>query len=1041
MLLRSLFSPDPNIETSEIGIPPVFALKLTYPEPVTQYNLAKLRQAVINGPLKWPGATHVQHEDGKLTVLANLSEESRAALQHQLLIPQESAESLGKGVGVYSTHTVATNKKVYRHLENGDYLLVNRQPTLHKPSIMAHRAKILPGEKTIRMHYANCNTYNADFDGDEMNVHFPQNEIARAEAMLIANTDNQYLVPTNGGPLRGLIQDHIVVGVLLTAKDTFLTREDYHQLVYGSLRADVPGAPKLELVPPTVFKPVPLWSGKQVITTILKNLTRNLPSLNNLAKSKVPGKYWDGYTEEGEAIFVDGHLVCGVLDKSSFGASAYGMVHSCFEVYGPTITGDLLSILGRLFTKYVQMIGFTCRMDDLRLHQEGDAWRRDLLVAGAGAGRETSLEYVGLEKDSKNTDGELRHRLEEVLRDDEKLAGLDAAMKSQTNSLTSSIISKCLPNGLLKKFPENNMQTMTVSGAKGSSVNVSQISCCLGQQELEGRRVPTMISGKTLPSFVPFDTSARAGGFIGGRFLTGIRPQEYFFHCMAGREGLIDTAVKTSRSGYLQRCLIKHLEGLKVAYDHTVRDSDGSILQFHYGEDSLDVTKQKHLYQFDFSASNYAAFVEKYRPWDAIDKIEDGLAEKYMRKALYKPKKYDPVLSRLSPGRHLGAVSEKYEQALNEYIDANPSRYLSSKEKPNRRQSAAVSKAKFRSLMYIKYMHSLAAPGESVGLLAAQSVGEPSTQMTLNTFHFAGFGAKNVTLGIPRLREIIMTASPNIKTPTMILPLQPHATDEDAKTLCKELSRLRLAHLVDKLSITESVQQQDGGSSNVRVYAARIQLFDAVDYFDEYAVRPKDIEAALLPLISQIDTRIRKTLSLRKGQDEAVDIAKPSTLSSVVDTEAVEDDDDNEPRKSRRNDDDDDAAGDGDAFEERERSAKKETATYDAPDADDNDIIDTINRAEDSDDEEAVEMYESPEYCEDTESKPSGRFVKYCHLTDNGSVIALRVELAIDVRSLLFTSLLEECCKATTVRQCPGIEWCFPVVNESRGRRVEITVD
>src|SRR5689334_19866323 len=148
------------------------------------------------------------------------------------------------------------------------------------------------------------------------------------------------------------------------------------------------------------------------------------------------------------------------------------------------------------------------------------------------------------------------------------------------------------------------MQTMTVSGAKGSPVNVTQISCALGQQELEGRRVPIMVSGKSLPSFAPYDTSARAGGYIAGRFLTGIRPQEYYFHCMAGREGLIDTAVKTSRSGYLQRCLIKHLEGLKVSYDSSVRDSDGSVVQFLFGEDGIDISKQKYLNDFEFILRN-----------------------------------------------------------------------------------------------------------------------------------------------------------------------------------------------------------------------------------------------------------------------------------------------------------------------------------------------------------------------------------------------------------------------------------------------------
>lgn len=188
------------------------------------------------------------------------------------------------------------------------------------------------------------------------------------------------------------------------------------------------------------------------------------------------------------------------------------------------------------------MIAFTCRMDDLRLTIKGDAVRRKLIDACHGIGAEVGLEYTELDKIADTTEPAtvkvmLKKHLEKVLRSDEKMAGLDSAMKSKTNSVTSSIIASCIPVHLMKRFPQNNMQLMTVSGAKGSSVNVSQISCLLGQQELEGRRVPTMISGKTLPCFLPFDTSARSGGYITGRFLTGIRPSEYFFHCMAGREG------------------------------------------------------------------------------------------------------------------------------------------------------------------------------------------------------------------------------------------------------------------------------------------------------------------------------------------------------------------------------------------------------------------------------------------------------------------------------------------------------------------------
>jgi DNA-directed RNA polymerase I subunit RPA1 len=212
---------------------------------------------------------------------------------------------------------------------------------------------------------------------------------------------------------------------------------------------------------------------------------------------------------------------------------------------------------------------------------------------------------------------------------------------------------------------------MIVSGAKGSNVNVSQISCLLGQQELEGRRVPVIVSGKTLPSFQPFDTSARAGGYIAGRFLTGIKPQEYFFHCMAGREGLIDTAVKTSRSGYLQRCLVKHLEGLRVQYDNTVRDSDGSVIQFLYGEDSLDVQKQKTLNQFGFWAKNCYAAVNKLKLQMVVSSpyIIANEAKKCMKKSVKKPSKYDTSLSKYSPSRYIGSTSDAFYKKLTEYVE------------------------------------------------------------------------------------------------------------------------------------------------------------------------------------------------------------------------------------------------------------------------------------------------------------------------------------------------------------------------------------
>ena len=486
---RSVISPDPNIETNEIGIPPFIAQKLTFPDPVTPWNVDKLRRAVINGPRTYPGASHVEQDDGKTTSLEPLSLEQRTALANTLLTP-DSHTRLTHGNTPLPTYL---NKKVHRHLETGDILLVNRQPTLHKPSIMGHKAKVLNHEKTIRLHYANCYTYNADFDGDEMNVHFPQNSLARAEAYNIANTDNQYLGPTNGNPLRGLIQDHISVAVWMTKRDTFFTRMEYQQLLYGSIQPEEGGCGghegRIVTIPPTILKPRALWSGKQIISSILLNLTpADRPGLflnsTSLVKSanwappqKTEGEEWRN-SEEQEVIFDGGELLCGILDKSQIGPSPYGMVHSVYEIYGPDIAGKLLSAMGRLFTKYSQMQGLSCGMDDIRITRQGQETRKQILKEKVGIGKEVAVEYVGLK--NEYDESLFLERMEEVTRDGEKLSGLDRAMQVATSELTSVMYKELVPVHLIKKFPKNNMQNMTESKAKGATQNANLISSIIG---------------------------------------------------------------------------------------------------------------------------------------------------------------------------------------------------------------------------------------------------------------------------------------------------------------------------------------------------------------------------------------------------------------------------------------------------------------------------------------------------------------------------------------------------------------------------------
>lgn len=941
---RSVISPDPNIETNEIGVPPVFAKKLTYPEPVTSHNFKDMQQAVINGIDIWPGASAIENENGQIVNLRTKSVEDRVSLANQLLAPSGN------------NFSGTRNKKVYRHITNGDVVLMNRQPTLHKPSIMGHRVRVLPGEKTIRMHYANTNTYNADFDGDEMNMHFPQNEVARTEALQLADTDHQYISGTQGKPLRGLIQDHISVSVDLCSKDSFFDRGAYQQLIYSAIRPESGhiNSERIELVPPAVIKPVARWSGKQVITTILKNIKpNNCGDLWMNGKTQVKGEKWGVHVEEGQVMFRDGDFVCGILDKSQLGPSAGGLVHAVHEIYGPAAAGKLLSSMGRLLTRYEAERAFTCGMDDLILTPEGEAARKEKLKAARAIGLKVAAQYVTLADQSPDeSDPELLKRLEEVARDDKKQESLDLLMNQACADVSKGITSTCLPAGLEKQFPKNHMQAMTTSGAKGGPVNANLISCNLGQQVLEGRRVPLMVSGKSLPSFKPFETDVRAGGYIVNRFLTGIRPQEYYFHHMAGREGLIDTAVKTSRSGYLQRCLIKGMEGLEVNYDTSVRDADGTLVQFLYGEDGLDITKQTYLHDFGFLLNNMDSQLAQIRYSDRSthvlfehkDRIIKQMKQAIKGTAAAGGTIPDPVTSYLDPARFAFATSEKFFKAMTEYTKTNPDGLIRDKGTKEISftpgQVAGIARKTAEKIIAAKYVRCLVEPGEAVGIVAGQSVGEPSTQMTLNTFHLAGHSAKNVTLGIPRLREILMTASTKISTPSMTLVLNEELSREDGEKFAKAISKLPLSHVLDRATVRERVGRGIAYAV-AKIFEIRLRFFPSAEYAKTYAITKADVlQTVERKFIPALESLVLKEMKKRRSGDNGS--AAPQVGVSVGTVEMAA------PNSGEGGaggeDDDEDDDGDEDATSAKQRANRTEAVSYGPNDEDDDAIQQQLQR-------------------------------------------------------------------------------------------------
>lgn len=1053
---RSVISPDPNIETNEIGVPPVFAKKLTYPEPVTSHNFKDMQQAVINGCEIWPGAAAIENENGQVISLKLKTQDERLALANQLLASSSSSAS------------GARNKKVHRHLTNGDVVLMNRQPTLHKPSIMGHRARVLPGEKTIRMHYANCNTYNADFDGDEMNMHFPQSEVARAEALQIADCDHQYLVSTSGKPLRGLIQDHISVSVWMCNRDTFFDRGTYQQLIYNALRPEsghIVGD-RLITVPPAIIKPIPLWTGKQVFTTILKNITpKDCAPLALTSKSQTPANRWGEQSEEGVVYFKGGEFITGILDKSQIGPSGGGFIHSIHEAYGPSAAGKALSTLGRLLTKFLHIRAFTCGMDDLRLTAEGEQVRKETLKGADTIGLEVAAKYVSLSDQAPSeTDRELLTRLEGVVRDDSKQAGLDVLMNSRSGGLSSAITLACLPNGLVKQFPKNQMQNMTVSGAKGSGVNANLISCNLGQQVLEGRRVPIMVSGKSLPCFRPFETHIRAGGYVVNRFLTGIRPQEYYFHAMAGREGLIDTAVKTSRSGYLQRCLIKGMEGLKVEYDTSVRDSDGSMVQFLYGEDGLDVTKSKHLTDFKFLLENFQSELSALRYGEPeyghiFDDKEEIL--KRMKKASRHAKANDldgpdPVLATWNPGKYGYATSEKFYDAVSEYLKANPDSLVGKEgvEKKHGIQTIGPRKA-VEPVLMAKYLKSVVEPGEAVGIVAGQSVGEPSTQMTLNTFHLAGHSSKNVTLGIPRLREIVMTASNHISTPSMTVRLNEELTPAEGEIFAKAISELSLAEVLDEATVKESIGRGIA-YPQAKIFDIHIKLFPSKEYEETYAITVGDVLNTLeTKFAKRLQVLTRKALGKKKGEKDGKSTAAvPEIGKSVGLIEEARPDAEREI-----NEDDDDDDGDDDATNDKQRANRSEAVTYAANDEDDDRVQAQMQKeADPEDDDEDMEdegIGGSPAAADSDDEDDSGKartnnhlsavaeerearvmkncndIVKFQFDDENGEWCNITMEYDSNSSKVLMLTIVEDALRQSLIQQIPGLGACTYVPDEN----------
>lgn len=830
---RTVITPDPNLRLHEVGVPLSIAMNLTYPEIVTPFNREDLTKLVMRGPHQHPGVNYIESEDR----VYSLYFQNPADIQ------------------------LTVGMKVFRHIRDGDYVLFNRQPSLHKMSIMGHRIRVLP-YSTFRLNLSVTSPYNADFDGDEMNLHVPQSHQTRAEVQELMLVPHCIVSPQGNKPVMGIVQDSLLGCMLFTQRDTFFERDLTMNLLMHVRDWD-------GVIPePAVYKPRPLWTGKQIFSLILPevNLVRfNITHPDDENTDISPG--------DTKVYISRGELICGIVDKKTVGTSANGLIHVTWKQCGAKVTDKMISQIQVLVNHFVLQRGQSIGIGDTIAD---DGTMRNVIKTIQGAKEEVKLLVrKAQEKELVLLPGK----------------GMMESFETEVNKVLNGARDKSGSSAQKSLLKSNNIKRMVSAGSKGSFINISQICACVGQQNVEGKRIAYGFNRRTLPHFVLDDLGPESRGFVENSYLRGLTPSEFFFHAMGGREGLIDTAVKTAETGYIQRRLIKAMEDIMVRYDGTVRNSVNHIVEFLYGEDGMDATfledQNLRTYKMSNTQLREEYFLDpmdpkfgrdsKGRPYLATEIaesvrqdaqlhlelraefsqiqsdretlrreiIKNGESKRPLAvnvdRVIWNAKQEHNIrpdsVSDLTPDQILKGVKMLLKRTRvivlgdEEELEANATRQGVDEdgnavdEKPilvdpfaleTQENATLLFQIHLRSMLACKkiikqhrltknafvwvlgeietrFLSCRVAPGENIGAIAAQSIGEPATQMTLNTFHYAGVSAKNVTLGVPRLKEII-NVSKNTKTPSLTVYLKDDfaADKEKAKEIQASLQHTTL---------------------------------------------------------------------------------------------------------------------------------------------------------------------------------------------------------------------------------------------------------
>ncbi|DBB09251.1 hypothetical protein WJX82_001205 [Trebouxia sp. C0006] len=835
---RTVISPDPNLRVDEVCVPKLVAQILTFPDCVTDHNIEKLRQCVLNGVACWPGANHINMLEGGRWFLKFGDRRKLAA-------------------------ELKVGDVVERHLMDGDIALFNRQPSLHRMSIMAHRVRVMPW-RTFRFNECVCSPYNADFDGDEMNLHVPQTQEAKTEASELMGVMNNLCTPKNGEILIAATQDFLTSAFLVTSKDCFYSRSEFGLLC--TYMGDA--AESYDLPVPTIVKPVELWTGKQIFSAMVRPnaATRVYVNLETKEKMYSGGDVEHMCPKDGYVCFRNSQLLCGRLGKATLGGgNKAGLFQVLNTDYSALVAASCMNRLAKLSARFIGNRGFSIGIDDVTPAPRLVEKKQQTVSTGYAKVQEYIKDFSkGRLKLESGCDSE--QSLEKVVTD-------------ALNDVREKAAKVCMDTLHWHNSPLN----MSQCGSKGSPINIAQMVACVGQQSVGGKRAPNGFKDRSLPHFPRGDKTPEGKGFVASSFYTGLSATEFFFHTMGGREGLVDTAVKTAETGYMSRRLMKSLEDLYTHYDGTVRNSASGIVQLTYGDDGLDPVSMEGKDGTPIDFVRTLSQIKASTPNEAAPGVALAAA------AAPLPGELVQLLEQRLQLRGLVEGSDKYSglfiASLKEFILKQVTRLKGVRERlglPAEERGAEevevaagvhglsqIELDAFVDLTVQRYQTKRMDPGSTVGAFGAQSIGEPGTQMTLKTFHFAGVASMNVTLGVPRIKEII-NAAKNISTPIITAELSVDNNETSARMVKARLEKTVLGQVTAHI---KAVLQPAAGFISIRLdleVIAKLQL----------SVTPHSVGTALL---KQSKLKL-KTDNIRVSGGDSVEIhpAKAAGKSILI---------------------------------------------------------------------------------------------------------------------------------------------------------------